>query len=65
MTTAQLLTPAEVAQQLQVPVATLYGWRTRGKGPEGIRVGKHLRYRQEDLDTWLDAMRDTSSDEIA
>lgn len=51
----RLLTPVEVAEVLGVPVATLYQWRTRGEGPLGLRVGRHLRYRQADLDRWLDA----------
>ncbi|MBN0039477.1 helix-turn-helix domain-containing protein [Cellulosimicrobium cellulans] len=52
------MTPAEVAGQLGVPVKTIYVWRTRGKGPRGIRVGKHLRYRQSDIDAWLDSQAD-------
>ena len=51
----QLLTPEELAEQLQVPLATLYGWRSRGEGPVGRKVGKHLRYRQEDVDSWVDS----------
>jgi len=34
-------------------LATLYVWRTRGKGPAAIKVGRHLRYRQSDIDLWL------------
>ena len=48
----QLLTPVELSEQLGVPIGTLYGWRTRGEGPRGIRVGRHLRYRQSDVDRW-------------
>jgi excisionase family DNA binding protein len=49
-----VMTPEEVAGYLQVPVATLYAWRTKGTGPLAIRVGKHLRYRRADVDAWLE-----------
>lgn len=53
----KLLTPNELAEILTVPVATLYAWRYHGRGPIAVRVGRHLRYRQEDVDTWLDDNR--------
>ncbi|WP_430869263.1 helix-turn-helix transcriptional regulator [Demequina aurantiaca] len=40
---------------LGVPEQTLYGWRTQGKGPRGIRLGRHLRYRAQDVESWLDS----------
>lgn len=53
-----LLSPAEVAAYLNVPVKTVYVWRSAGRGPRGIRVGKHVRYRQGDVDFWLDQRAD-------
>ena len=53
----RLLTAAEVAAMLQVPRQTLYGWRSRGVGPTGLRVGRHLRYRLRDVEAWLDSRR--------
>lgn len=50
-----LLTAAEVAEYLRVPLTTLYVWRTRGTGPTASRVGRYLRYRRADLDEWLTA----------
>ncbi len=49
-----LLAPAQVVEYLQVPVNTLYRWRTTGDGPPAARVGKHLRYRQRDVDAWVE-----------
>jgi excisionase family DNA binding protein len=46
-------TPTEVATYLQVPVRTLYTWRYQRKGPRAHRVGRHLRYRWEDVESWL------------
>ena len=51
---AQFMTPDEVADLLQVPVATLYGWRYKGVGPLSVRVGRHIRYRRADIDAWFD-----------
>ena len=53
-TPQQFMTPDEVANLLQVPVATLYGWRYKGVGPLSVRVGKHIRYRRADIDAWFD-----------
>ena len=50
---ARLLRPEEVAGILGVPVATLYGWRYRQIGPKALKVGRHLRYRPEDLDRFI------------
>lgn len=48
-----LMTAEEVSAYLVIPVATLYAWRSRGQGPVGHRVGRHLRYRLSDVDAWL------------
>ena len=49
-----LMTAAEVASYLGVPVATIYQWSYKGYGPTRIKVGRHLRYRRSDVDAWLD-----------
>ncbi|HHQ47258.1 MAG TPA: DNA-binding protein [Acidobacteria bacterium] len=50
----RLLTPAELADYLGVPVATLYVWRHRRQGPPGFRAGRYLRYRLSDVERWID-----------
>lgn len=45
----------DVAAFLQVPVMTIYHWRRTDYGPTGIRVGRYVRYRPEDVRAWLDA----------
>ena len=47
--------PEWLAEYLGVPLATVYAMNSRGTGPRRIRVGKHVRYRKSDVDTWLDA----------
>lgn len=58
MTSGRLLTIEELSQYLQVPVKTLYDWRHRGLGPRGLRVGRYVRYRQADVDAWLETCVD-------
>jgi excisionase family DNA binding protein len=50
----RLLTVREVAEYLGVPVQTLYTWRSNGIGPRGSKVGRHVRYRPEDVEAWLE-----------
>ncbi|MCF6507381.1 helix-turn-helix domain-containing protein [Blastococcus sp. MG754426] len=54
----RLLSAQELADFLGVPLGTLYQWRTKGSGPRGMRVGKHVRYRRTDVDAWLDQQAD-------
>jgi DNA-binding transcriptional MerR regulator len=44
----------DVSNFLQVPVQTLYSWRSAGGGPPAHRVGKYLRYRPEDVLAWVE-----------
>lgn len=55
---APLWTVRDVAEFLRVPVQTLYSWRSTGYGPKARRIGKHLRYRPDDVMTWLDQLGD-------
>lgn len=56
--TPHLISPAELAAALGVPLATIYTWRSRGYGPPAVKVGKHLRWRREDVEAWLEERRD-------
>lgn len=56
---SQLLTPTQLADELQVPLRTLERWRNYGTGPTATRVGRHVRYSRADVDRWLNAQRDT------
>ncbi len=56
-----LLSPAELADYLSIPVPTIYQWRHRGDGPPGYRIGRHVRYRWSDIQTWLDDQADDIS----
>jgi len=55
-----LLGPADLAAYLAVPLATVYRWRSRSEGPRGYRVGRHVRYRLDDVERWLEGHIDAS-----
>jgi excisionase family DNA binding protein len=48
-----LMSPAEVAAYLSVPLQTVYLWNSQGTGPKSHRVGRHTRYRRGDVEAWL------------
>jgi excisionase family DNA binding protein len=54
----RLLTIPDLSEMLGVPVDTLYGWRHRGEGRAGYRIGRHVRYRRAAVDAWLDIQVD-------
>ncbi len=54
----RLLGIPDLAAYLGIPVATLYVWRSNGLGPPGIKVGRHVRYRREDVEEWLERRTD-------
>ncbi|MBX7159337.1 MAG: helix-turn-helix domain-containing protein [Acidimicrobiia bacterium] len=49
-----LLSVQDVADWLGKPVGTLYQWRHTNRGPRGIKVGGHVRYRRSDVEAWLE-----------
>lgn len=53
-----LMTPDEVAAYLQMPRATLQLWRAKRRGPRAYKVGRHVRYRREDVLRWLEQRAD-------
>jgi hypothetical protein len=59
----QLMDEKATAALLHVSVKALQGWRYRGAGPRFVKVGRCVRYRLEDLQTFvLAALRTSTSD---
>ncbi len=48
-----LLTETEVSKQLRVSLAALRKWRVMNRGPQFLKIGSLVRYRQGDIDQWL------------
>ena len=56
-----LLRPDEVAILLDVPLRTIYRWDRYRDGPRGYHIGRHVRYRVDDIERWLEDHRDPQS----
>ncbi len=55
-----LLSITQLAEYLDVPVTTIYDWRTDGKGPCAIKVGGRVRFALSDVQAWLRRQRETA-----
>ena len=60
--TESLLTLADVAERLNVPVNTARHWRHQGTGPRMFRVGRELRCDPKDLEAWIRARKAETGD---
>ena len=58
-TSDRLWSVQDVADYLGIPLKTLYNWRTRGIGPRARRVGRYLRYEEQDVRAWFTAQSET------
>jgi len=59
--TAKYLTTNQAAEILGLKRTTLEAWRCRGGGPRFIKMGRAVRYRQRDLDVWIEScLRDNT-----
>jgi excisionase family DNA binding protein len=56
----RLLTTEELSAWLQIPVLTIRQWRSDRTGPPGYRVGRHVRYRRDDVERWLEERSDAA-----
>lgn len=63
--TSKLLTNDQAAALLGLSPETLPVWRVRGRGPQHIKVGRLVRYRESDLQAWLDAQTRASTSQLA
>lgn len=44
---------AQAAEYLSLSANTLNKWRTQGRGPRFVKLGRSVCYRREDLEAWL------------
>ena len=58
MRTDEFLDPQGLADFFGIPVRTVYAWRTRGEGPRAHKIGRHVRYRRDDVEDWLESQAD-------
>ncbi len=50
------LTESDVAETLRVSLALVRRWRLEKRGPTFVKVGALVRYRPEDLDSWVNTL---------
>jgi excisionase family DNA binding protein len=51
------LTEKQAARLLSLSHRTLQAWRRAGSGPAFVRLGRTIRYSQDDLLAWANANR--------
>lgn len=54
LTTDEWLSLEDIAEELAVPVRSVYSWRSQGVAPKGYKIGKHVRVRRSDFHDWLE-----------
>jgi excisionase family DNA binding protein len=52
---SNLLTREQAAQFLNLKKTTLEAWAVRGGGPDFVKMGKAVRYRMSDLETFIES----------
>jgi DNA-binding transcriptional MerR regulator len=52
MADTRWLDTVQVAAKFQVPQETIRYWRHIGYGPKPIKLGRHVRYREDDWDAF-------------
>ena len=50
-----ILTTRQAAHYLGLSMTTLNKWRCYGFGPKYLKLGRAVRYRQEELDRYLES----------
>lgn len=50
-----LLNEKEAAEKLGMTVAALRRWRLERRGPTWYRIGNRVRYREEDLEAFIES----------
>ena len=61
----ELLTTEQLADELDMTVPALAQWRYRGMGPRFIKEGRWIRYRQCDVDEWIESRLHDRTDRLA
>lgn len=47
--------PQDVADIVGVPLKTIYQWSSNRTGPKAYKLGRHLRYREDEVIEWIDS----------
>ena len=60
---ADLMSPQELADDLGLSLATLADWRSQGRGPAYLKVGRKIWYPRNRVENWLQSrLKETTED---
>lgn len=54
-------TEQQLSEALDVKVPTLRNWRSQGKGPEWLKIGREVLYPNDAIFAWLNQQRSKAS----
>ena len=61
--TSRLLTTEQAASVLALSPRALEAWRLQGRGPRYVKLSRAVRYRPEDLASWIESgLRQSTSE---
>lgn len=52
------LTLHDLSERWGIAANTIYRWRSNGKGPRGMKFGRHLRFRMDDVRDFEESVLD-------
>ena len=50
----KMMTESEVSEATGFKTTTLRQWRAERRGPRFIKIGRSVRYREVDIEVWID-----------
>jgi len=53
----KILNELEVSRATRLALPTLRNWRSLGKGPAYVKMGRAIRYRESDVQNFVDRSR--------
>lgn len=65
MTDPRLRSIEDFSRMTGVPVPTIRHWRMQGEGPQAIRMGKRLYWREQDILDWIEAKFEEARNEVS
>ena len=55
---SEWLSSEDLSNEFRIPLPSVRRWRYTGLGPPGVKLGRHVRYRREDVDRWIEQRKD-------
>jgi len=54
----EMMSERQVAEYMNMSLSSLRKWRLFRKGPKFVKLGRAIRYRRTDVETWLSSCRE-------